>query len=502
MRMVMTSNVNPFFIRAQQRQNGAASSLLIPKKNEISDNPFQKRAQQRKAEEENAGLVDTSKDVAQQIVAKGAQGILGSYGNILDTFGLQSKENLLPGQKANLESAYNDEYDLGLNDEILPNYARLPSSKQAKEAVELTTGIGEGKTPSGRIVGRGAEFAGEGLATGGGVKTLLTLAGAGATGQGLREMGAPESLASGAEIAGSILPSLISGKVNPRSQEAQKIVNAGRTVSLTEKQIAPLIQGEGKVSFLSKIARKSDRTKKTFANIKASLGDSYQNIKTEVAKLPKINNKNQNLLYDKFTSIREELSKTLKASPDKESAIKFIDDAISKLSNHGASPEELINFWQDINKSVPWNKIDSGKKTLSQLKEPILEVLSDVAPQAAKDFEMTNLLYSKYAQISKKLKPDIVDSFINKAEVMAFIPAGLSLVYGNVAPLAGLATESALRILGREMLINPYFMNLGHKLQKNFNQASFKGVKDLVNNAKELLEEKHPDEDWNFLVQD
>lgn len=518
------------FAAKNQQDNFSSVTPITPVKtqpvNAINDSSklkdvegdiFDRFATKEKEKKQNQfGFLDTLKDIGQQVVAKGVGGIGGAYGNILDTFGLQLKEGQkLPGEEVRQSQQQQvlEKLNRGIapslgelmllsDDEVLPSYERLPTSKEIESGIESVTGVGEGKTPSGRIAGRGAGFAGEGLATGGGLKAIAGLAGSGLAGQGIREAGGPEGLAAATEIVGSIAPSMISEKLIPSSQRAKDLVNAGRSVGLTESQITPLIQGEKKLATLSKVARKGSKTKELFSSIKDSLGDSYQSIKNSVSNMGNVNASNRQILIDKFAAIRNDLSKTLKPSPDKEAAINFISDAIKKVSKNGASPEELINFWQDINKSVKWNSIQGGKKSLTRLKEPILEVLNNVAPQAAKDFEMTNDLYSKYSQIAKKLKPDLIDSFISKGEILAAPAAGLALAQGNPWALIALGSETAIRLLGREMLINPYFQNIGKKLVTNFNQGSLKGVTESVKQVQEYMQRKHPNEDFSFLTRD
>lgn len=472
--------------------------------NETAPSPIQQK-------ENNISI---GQDIAEQVGSKGSSGFLGSIGNILDTFGLQLKEGqVLPGQKEinKIQSDLLAKRERGeplsfgetlllSDDDTLPSGYRLPTSKEIQSGIESVSGIGEGKTAEGRIAGRAAEFIGEGAATGGGLKTLAALGLSGVAGQGIREIDGPESLASAAEIGGSFVPSAIAKKLFPNAKSAKDIVDAGRKLGLTEKQITPLIQGEQKASILSHTARKGTKTKKLFASIKESLGDSYNNIKEKVKDHGDVNSKNRHILIDKFTSIEEDLQKTLAASPDKKEAIKFIKKAIKKVSNEGASPEELINFWQDINRSVNWNSIQGGKKSLAKLKEPILEVLKNVVPEVTKDFELTNELYSKYSQISKKLKPNLVDAFVNKGEVVAFVPSALAFATGNYLPLVSLGGEVAARLIGREMLINPYFQNISSKLVKNFNQGSVKGVEETVKQVKEFLNRKYPEEDFSFLT--
>lgn len=523
------NNQNIFQKRAAER-NADKFSNTVPFKTtpqEVSiveeeempvGNIFQRHAAKNVEKKNNQfGFLDTIKDIGQQVASKGVSGAAGAYGNLLDTFGLQIKEGeQLPGQEArnNMEfeilqkmeqpgykPSFSDFAALS-DDDIVPNYSRLPTSKEVQKGIEQLTGIGEGKTPEGRIAGRGAEFVGEGAATGGGLKALATLAGSGLAGQGIREAGGPEALATGTEIAGSILPSLLQGRLVPKGSDAKKTVEAGRHIGLTEKQITPLVQGEKKVATLSKVARKGTKTKELFASIKQKLGDSYDTIKSSKEAKVNLPRAEQKSIIKEFSNIRNELLKTLEPSPDKQAAIDYIGKAINKLQNNTITPEHLVNFWQDINKSVKWNSLSGGKKSLAALKDPISKTLNKISPSLAKDFEMTNDLYSKYSQISKKLKPDLIDAIVNKGELLGAVPAGIALATGNPWGLVGLASEASIRLLGREMLINPYFQNLGMKLVKNFNQGSAKGVSEIVKQVQEYMSRKHPNEKWDFLNAD
>lgn len=511
------SNVTPQKPQAQPTNeftNPVNDSVKSP---EATGNIFDRLAVKETEKKQNQfGFLDTVRDIGEQVVSKGVAGVGGAYGNILDTFGLQMKEGeTLPGQEARNSMQFDileklnrgevpswGELMLLSDDDDLPSYNRLPTSKEIQKGIQNVTGIGEGKTPAGRIAGRGAEFVGEGAATGGGLKALVGLGASGLAGQGIREAGGPEWAATGTEIAGSLAPSLVSKKLIPTGKGAKDIVESGRKIGLSEAQITPLIQGEKKVATLSKVARKGTKTKELFGQIKEKLGDSYNSIKGRPEAKIKLPNAEQINLRKEIGQIRNELSKTLAPSPDREAALNFIEKSLETLRNGQVSPEYLVNFWQDINKSVKWNSIQGGKKALAQLKQPLSNALEKVSPQLAKDFEMTNELYSKYAQISKKLKPDLIDSIINKGEILAAPAAGLALAQGNPWALIGLGSESALRLLGREMLINPYFQNVGKKLVTNFNQSSMKAVTESVKQVQEYMQRKHPNEDWAFLTRD
>ncbi len=466
-------------------------------------------------EDKELSWFDTVRDIGEQAITKGVTGASGAYGNILDAFGLQLKEGeTLPGQEAvnsiqlnllqKMENGYVPTWNelMLISDDDYVSGMRLPTSKEQQKGIEEVTGIGEGKTPTGRISGNVAQFVGEGAAFGAGKAAQLGLAGGAAVGQGIRELGGPEWAASGSEIAGSLAPSLISKKLIPTSKASKEIVEAGRKLGLSESQITPLIQGEKKAATLSKVAKKGSRTKKLFEGIKEKLGDSYNTIKNSKDAKVKIPNADQISLRKEFGDIRNHLSKTLAPSAEKEEALKYIEKSLDTLRNIDVTPEHLVNFWQDVNKSVKWNSISGGKKALAELKEPVSKILKKVSPQLAEDFEMTNKLYSKYAQISRKLKPDMIDSFLNKVDILAVPAAGFALATGNIGPLTAIATKSATSILAREMLINPYFQNIGTKLVTNFNQGSVKAVTQAVTQTKEYLQRKYPKEDWDFLTDD
>lgn len=524
--MTLPNNLNPFQRRAQQYRSG--QELVAPpylpdsliEEDEVEPSPtlsFKARANEYHTNPKAKDLSssDYFRDIAEQVIKKGIAGATGSYGNFLDAFGLQVKPgDQLPAQQQinSIQSGILEKMNQGVplsfnelvllsDDPELPNLLRLPTSNEIGQGIETLTGVGEGKTQPGRVLGRGAEMLAEGAAFGGGLKQLLSLGTGGLAGQSVRESGGPELLASALEIGSGLAPSVVSKTVAPLGKTAKDTANAGRKIGLTESQITPLIQSEGKISTIAPFARKSEKTKKLFSEIKQKLGDTYDSLKANPIAKKKLSIAEQDDIAHKFADIKSNLSKTLAPSPDKEAAIEYINKSLASLNNKDITPEYLINFWQDINKSVKWNSIDGGKKALAKLKEPIYNALKKVAPELAEDFELTNQLYSKYARISKKLKPDMIDSLINKGEILAAGPAALALVQGHPMALAGLATSEALRILTREMLINPYFQNIGSKLVTNFNSGSVKAIESTVKQVKEYMQRKHPNENWDFLTE-
>lgn len=509
----MSTQTNIFQRLAQNNDTSNFDFSPIAAEDNSTGNIFQKMSKDNiDKKDQELTYLGIGRDIGEQVVSKGVSGVGGAYGNILEAFGLQSDKEL-PGKLANeqIQASLLDRLNRGeqlsageleqlTEEDLVPQARKLPTSKGIEAGIESLTGIGEGKSTAGRIAGQGAKFVGEGAATGGGLKNLIALGLSGAAGQGVREAGGPEWAATAVEIGGSLSPSLISRKLITSGKTAKDVIEAGRKIGLTEAQITPLIQSEGKAATLAKVARKGTKTKELFASIKERLGDSYNRIKGLKEAKVKLPNADQIQLRKEFGNIRNELSKTLAPSPEKEAALNYIEKSLETLRNADITPEYLVNFWQDVNKTVKWNSISGGKKALAQLKEPVSKVLKKVSPQLAEDFELTNDLYTKYSQISKKLKPDLVDSFVNKGEILTTGPGVLALAQGNPWILAGLGSEVAVRLLAREMLINPYFQNLATKLVTNFNSGSVNAIKNIGQQAKEYMQRKHPDEDWAFLT--
>lgn len=450
----------------------------------------------------------TIKDVGKQIAKRGVAGATGVYGDLLDLLGFQAKE-VLPGEKEVrgvesqiLQKMQKEGYvpsvaELSFlsDDDITPRFSRLPSTEEATQFIEMLGGPGEAETAAGRIAGRGAEAAGAGAGLGGGIGTLLALLGGGIAGQTAEELGAPPAVGAGVELATALLPGAVAKKLVPGAKAAKELVKRGRAIGLTERELTPLLQKEGKLKTLGKVARKGKGVQKTLGALETKLGDAYGVIKEDARQLPRIKFDQSEKLIDKFKEINKDLKATLKASPDKESASNFIEGAMNNIRRKGVKPEELINFWQDINSSVNWRAIKGGKKQLAELKKPILEVLKKSSPELTKDFELTNKLYSKFKGAQKVLKKDLIDKWIDKGEIGL---AAFGLATGNVPMLQKLATEAGVRTLSKEMLTNPYFQNLSRKLVQSLGKNKEKTTIALVRQAEKYLKKHHPDEEWEF----
>ena len=141
-------------------------------------------------------------DIAKQIPVSAARG-MGIYGELADVVG-QQQEALAPGQRQRVEAEAKAGPILSLfldsDDDILPASTRLAAKKDVDQFFNMLGIDPEAQTPAGRIIGRGVELASEGGALGGGAGFAGLSGLAGLLGQGIREFGGPEGLATGTEL--------------------------------------------------------------------------------------------------------------------------------------------------------------------------------------------------------------------------------------------------------------------------------------------------------------
>lgn len=423
---------------------------------------------------------------------------VGTYGDILDLLGLQTKERLTPGHQALLE-AESEGPDWLLpwlqDEDIMPRFTRLPSKEEAEELIGKT----EPETRAERFAQRGARALGAGAAFGVSPAGLATLGAASIPGQTAVEMGAPEWVGSIVELLSALGPSAFSKNIVPKADQ-KKLVEFAKDRGLTNTELAGLLQGETKLSIFSKLAKKTGAAEKKIAAIEGKLGDVYGTVKEQAKGFSHIPGEVSSELAEDFRKVGMDLRKTLAPSPDKAAAAKFIEEATKNLSNRGTTPEELINFYQDINSAVNWNAIKGGKKQIAALKEPILKALRKTDPKLAENFELTNQLYSKFKTLSKALKPSNVDKFLRLGKFGHF---AYSLATLNPTGLkVALGAEAAQR-LSSQLLLNPRFQNITRKMLgalKGNNQAA---ASQVMRSFKNLVKKETPDIfdeiDWDAL---
>ena len=253
----------------------------------------------------------------------------------------------------------------------------------------------------------------------------------------------------------------------------RKLLEAGRKLDLTDKEIAPLLNSKNKQRWLSKLAYKGEKTNKSLNLTKNSLSEAYNGItKSDIAKRPLPENLKNEFLYN----IQQKLFNLPSVTRD------VVKQDLKDLLDKPITIESITNFWKDINANVSYDP--EKYRALSILKSDISNTLAKVSPKTAKDFNSINELWSKYSDIRRSLTPKLSDQILNAGEVIGPIYAVLS---GNFGWLSKIGTEAGVRRLAREMLINPRFQNLGKRMVSALNKNKYaiaKKISDQI--AKEV----------------
>jgi hypothetical protein len=304
-----------------------------------------------------------------------------------------------------------------------------------------------------------------------GVRSLAS----GGVGQAIQEVGGPEWLQTVGELATYIGPDIFKGLIEKGSKK--EIIEAARKFGMTDEQIAPLLQSEFKLKWLSKFTSRRGMTESALKNSKAGLSNAYEVIKSSPEAIAALPEKSRNALLENMTKIIEDMPSGVRD---------LLKQDAKDLVSKPITGETLMNFYADIN-----HYLSSGNaKQLSRLKEPIKKALYEVSPQLGKDFEMVNDLYSKYHKIANKLKPNLTTDIIGASEAIGGL---FGLVTGNYALLAKVGSEKTIRVVAQQMLLNPKFQQLSEKMVEAINQNKFGIAKKLANSYAYLLREEDPD---------
>lgn len=297
----------------------------------------------------------------------------------------------------------------------------------------------------------------------------------GLLGQGAEELGLPEWTQGLAEGAPFLVPNLLSSKI-PTTDFNQYLLEGARKLGLKEKEIAPLVQGEKKSRFLSKVSPRRGRTQKLLNDTYEALGRVRNQLEgspiANKAIAPHIADETINEMTKLLTKMPEGLKKDL-----------LVDFA--QLTSQPMTGESLINFYKKLNYYIP-----KGFEQLGMLKGPVYNALESISPELATDFRLTNDLFKKYYDISKKLSPTLVSDLFSAAGAVRTLTG---IATGNYPMLIEMAGETGGRLLAREMLLNPRFQNLGKKMLTAVSARDFGAANKMGEQFKHLIAEYEPE---------
>jgi hypothetical protein len=425
-----------------------------------------------------------SNDYATDVAKQGAQGFgigaLGTYGDILDLFGIQPKETL-PGEKAK----YGRESDilqkmqeggtpsvgelLELSDEdISPRFSRLPGSQDIQQFGKQLGLVSEPKSAAGRYARRIGKFGGGGASLGGG--GILAPIVAGAAGQTLEEMGAPPWLQATAEIIAGLKAAPKSKvPISSESKEVEKVIGDLRKAGYSDQDITLAKNALEERKILKKFATLTPKAENA---IQQGLKNSEQLFKEQIKKglpgyaeggLPYLEKQASNV-YQSMEELasnipirnKEPVKKSIQNAiaylekypllDEQKKFIEFMKDGLSKVDKAGTA-EFFTGFYRNLGKAGNWGDPKQKEHLLGLVKEGIKDTFAQSGPEAAK--------FGKYFDKTN----EVWKHWLNARDLMETIEKAQNVDGMNFKKIAGILNdpknhELAKKVLGQEQLEN------------------------------------------------
>ncbi len=316
------------------------------------------------------------------------------------------------------------------------------------------------------------------LAGPGGVGQAVARSGAAAiSGETAKKYGFGEMGQAIAELPALLSPGLAKTILPTKGQK--EIVTEARRLGLSEKEIAPLIQAEKKLTIGKKFSYRGDNVQKVLKGSKEAVGNLYTTLEESAAGKNIIPKEVANTFF-------KDLEKPFAKITD--AAYKKIQPDYQKLIDGDITGEKLVNFWQKLNKYI-----SKGDPELGLIKGPLKNAMKGVSPEFSKDFEIINDLYARSAKIRKALSPKDENIVMKFMEATAPYQVVGSLLSGYYPAMATVLGEVGARKLATYSLTNPRFQNLGKQIVKAAADNKVQLADNLMKVFKKELEEEIPD---------
>lgn len=397
-------------------------------------NYFNSSAPEKKNQEESMGFGDYAADFGKQGVQGLGIGALGTYGDILDLFGLQSNETL-PGEKAK----YSREFDvlekmergevpsagelmeLSGDDELAPRFSRLPSSQDVEELGKQLGLVSEPKSAAGRYGKRIGKLAGSGASLGS--AGILAPIAAGTAGQTLEELNAPPWAQAAAEIIATLKfsPNKTKVPVTSKSKEVEKVIDDLRKAGYTEKDLTLAKSALEERKILKKYATLTPEAENS---INHGIKNSEELLKKQIKKglpgyaeggLPYLEKQASNVyqtMEELASTIPIKNTEPVKKSIEKAIAylekyplldeqkkfIEFLKDGLTKVDKADTA-EFFTGFYRNLGKAGNWGDPKQKEHLLGLVKTGIKDTFSQSGPESAKFgkyFDATNEAWKKW----------------------------------------------------------------------------------------------------------
>lgn len=386
------------------------------------------------------------KEVGKQVGIGGVRGV-GAYGNILDLLRAQPKERLLPGQKALAQAEFEAPESLLpflQDDDLLPHYSRLPSGEEMEDFLQILGVDTEPYTEAGKTARR----IGEGGVGAGMFGPIPALIGAGLVGGavgGLTEELTGSPLAGDvAEITTNIGALLKKGPtaLGKRGAHLRKL----QALGFSPQEATLLSQGKGKLGFLGKLASKDSKMDDLFKKIFQKHSNLYDGLRATSKELGYLSGSKGEKLTEGIFKALDDLT------PGQQ---EIVSKLVENFQSKPVTFKSMMDFIHDLN--MKFGTVQGGKKAVLKLKQPVLEAMKDLSPEAGQVFDELQASYGNAKRIGKKLKPGVLNEILEAGELLSLAKGMFDAKGGLIVKAVG---ATGARKLAREFLINPDLQGL------------------------------------------
>lgn len=383
-------------------------------------------------EENDFGASDYLKDATQQVSQGLGIGALGTYGDIFEMLGLnpkdvsESEKDKYSREFATLEKMEKGEVPssgelMGLSEDDLPRYSRLPTSQDVESLGKEFGLVSEPESAAGRYAKRIGKLASGSLVTG--LPAIKAPIVAGLAGQTIEEAGGPPWMQAAAEIIASLkfAPKTGTRAVTSKSPEVEQTLQNLRNAGFAEQDLTLAKNALEERKLLKKFSKLTPEAENT---INKSIQNSETLLKDQIAKgLPGYAEGGLTYLEKQASNVYKTMEEVASSVPIKNSEpmkkaidqsikylekypllkeqkefIEFMKEGLSKSGNANTA-EFYTGFYRNLNRAGNWGNPTQKEHILGIVKKGIKETFDQSGPEAKKFgeyFEKTNEAWKKW----------------------------------------------------------------------------------------------------------
>lgn len=379
-------------------------------------------------------ISENLKEIVPQFAKQFASGAGGTYGDILDILGLQSRE-VLPGEQEKRKQEFQTleklqqpgyipsvgELENLVDEDVLPRYSRLPSSQIIESTIEQVGGPEQPKTFGGKLASRAGKFAGAGTAFG--TPGLVSSIAAGTAGQTAEELGAPPWVQAAAELGAFIKTAKPNVQVTSSSPEIKQQISNLRKMGFNEQDITlaknaledrgflkktAKITPESREKIYSTISNLEEKSKNIISDAFPGIEKGIQSVEEEASNLYQLMNETaENVQIRRGTpfikageKVLKRLNKTLANTPEEKQMINLVAESIA-AANGPLSADYYTRFYRGLNRLGKWVDPSEREQIFTEMKDAIKETFKESGREGqllGKRFEDANKAWKRFRE--------------------------------------------------------------------------------------------------------